>query len=134
MQNKAAKKAEKRVCQICYEPVSCKQKCRSHCNAEGIKCNARICKTCMSKALQTDDRCPFCRKELPMKKMAIVKDVDNEVRVHIFNTFLTLLREGGAEDAMGYLDYVERQIENNYKKLIVKKQEFFLQKDHHGFI
>lgn len=81
----------------------------------------------MSKALQTDVRCPFCRKELPMKKMAIVKDVDPELREHIVNTFFTLLREGGAEDAMGFLDMIERQITNqNYKKNNGVKILYFL--------
>lgn len=115
MEKRATRKAEKRVCQICFNPVTPKEKCRSHNNDNGIKCKSRVCKTCMEKSLQVNPCCPFCRKEL--KPLKIKKEVESEagsaLETHILESFSRILaQENGAENALRYLEMIEREIEN----------------------
>jgi len=117
MSTRAEKKAKKRVCNICYEPVSPKNRSRRHVDEKGNKCGARICKTCMDKILyanREDSRCPFCRKELPKIKLEpFLKESGVSMNIYLVERVFRLMDEGNSEEALDLLeDFDERVLGN----------------------
>jgi len=117
MSTRAEKKAEKRVCNICYEHVSIKNRSRRHVDENGNKCGARICKTCMDKILSVnreDSRCPFCRKELPKIKLEpFLKNSGVSMNVYLVERVFRLMDEGNNELALDLLDELDERVLGN---------------------
>jgi len=117
MSTRAEKKAEKRVCNICYEPVSIKNRSRRHTDEKGNKCGARICKTCMEKILYSYSRtptCPFCRKLLPRINSESPDKKSGQSIIHLVERVFRLMDEGNSEGALDLLEDVDERV-FNYK-------------------
>ena len=110
MSTRADRKAEKRVCNICYEPVSPKNRSRRHVDEKGNKCGARICKTCMEKILCSFSRtptCPFCRKELPRINSERPDKKTGQSIIYLVERVFQLMDEGNNDDALDLLEDVD---------------------------
>jgi len=117
MSTRSEKKAEKRVCNICYEPVSIKNRSRRHTDEKGNKCGARICKKCMEKILYSYSRtptCPFCRKLLPRINSESPDKKSGQSIIHLVERVFRLMDEGNSEEALDLLENVDESI-FNYK-------------------